>query len=247
MRFAILVALALLVASGAWASPPQQDRPGANQTNAAQNLEQSLGEIAGAINSTNDAPEYNQPCEQGQDNRRSDLCAQWKAADAAYESAVWTRRMYPWIVAGTIIGGATLLAAIAAAMFAHRAAVAAEKGHATAETQLRAYLESPLQTITRDEANDREYYVEIVLKNAGSTPARLVTADIRARFGTRTNLTSVIDHQLNVGTLAPGADFICPLPFTLPARCQRALEKAKRIRPLESTCSDFFDSSPHVQ
>lgn len=36
-------------------------------------------------------PEIERPCEPGQDDRNSDLCAQWKAADAATEAAFWAR------------------------------------------------------------------------------------------------------------------------------------------------------------
>lgn len=34
-------------------------------------------------------PILTEPCEPGQDNRRSDLCAQWEAADAARDAANW--------------------------------------------------------------------------------------------------------------------------------------------------------------
>lgn len=35
------------------------------------------------------APVLERPCHEGQDNRQSDLCAQWKAADAANKAAWW--------------------------------------------------------------------------------------------------------------------------------------------------------------
>jgi hypothetical protein len=34
-------------------------------------------------------PVYERPCQEGRDNRESDLCAQWKAADSASEAAWW--------------------------------------------------------------------------------------------------------------------------------------------------------------
>ena len=47
--------------------------------------------------------EYQNPCRQGWDNRNSDLCAQWKAADAAADAAYWAKWQL-WIgIAG--VGG----------------------------------------------------------------------------------------------------------------------------------------------
>jgi hypothetical protein len=37
-----------------------------------------------------ESPKLYRPCDQGQDYRNSDLCAQWKAADAARDAADWT-------------------------------------------------------------------------------------------------------------------------------------------------------------
>jgi hypothetical protein len=66
-------------------------------------------------------------CPQGQDDRNSDLCAQWKAADAAADSAYWTSGTF-WIgIVGLVLGAVTMGAAIAAAVFARRAAVATEE------------------------------------------------------------------------------------------------------------------------
>ncbi|MFL9840045.1 hypothetical protein ABS767_03635 [Sphingomonas sp. ST-64] len=81
------------------------------------------------MDEANKAKEADRGCQRGKDDRSSDLCAQWKAADAAKESADWARRMYPWIVAGTIIGGLTLVAAVAAAMFAKSASDGAHEAN----------------------------------------------------------------------------------------------------------------------
>ncbi|SIT52783.1 hypothetical protein BQ8794_10153 [Mesorhizobium prunaredense] len=66
------------------------------------------------------------PCQAGVDDRSSDLCAQWKAADAAQESAKWTM----W---GVSVGALTLLAAVGAAWFAGAAANYTRKGVAEAK------------------------------------------------------------------------------------------------------------------
>lgn len=125
-----------------------------------------------------DPPGYKDPCEVGQDNRRSDLCAQWKAADAAEQSAFWTR-------IGVIVGGLTLFAAGAAAKFARDAALHTETGanaakdaldHAktTSKLELRAYL-----TVVPDGINQligtTEALGHVLLQNVGKLPARNVS------------------------------------------------------------------------
>lgn len=57
-------------------------------------------------------------CGSGEDNRESDLCAQWKAADSAKVAAVWTRQTGIFTGWGLVIGFVTMVAAIAAAVFA---------------------------------------------------------------------------------------------------------------------------------
>lgn len=126
----------------------------------------------------NDPPGYTEPCQAGHDNRNSDLCAQWKAADAAEQSAFWTR-------VGTLIGIATFGAAAVAAWFAGRAAqytkdgaIAANQALAQAEQisklELRAYL-----TVVPDGINQligtTEAMGHVLLQNVGKLPARNVS------------------------------------------------------------------------
>ena len=67
-------------------------------------------------------------CIAGKDNRKSDLCAQWKAADAAADAA-WSAYAAFWAaIAGLLIGALTLIAAGLAAKFARDAAVHTETG-----------------------------------------------------------------------------------------------------------------------
>lgn len=72
-------------------------------------------------------PREDKGCERGQDERRSDLCAQWKAADAAHDAArageAQTRIGY----IGLALGVVTMIAAILAALYARRAALATEE------------------------------------------------------------------------------------------------------------------------
>lgn len=73
------------------------------------------------------SPSPDPGCERGKDNRQSDLCAQWKAADAAFDAAKGTW-IQIWLgVAGIVLGALTMFAAVAAAIYAKRAAVATER------------------------------------------------------------------------------------------------------------------------
>lgn len=75
---------------------------------------------------TNEPPGYQSPCHAGVDDRNSDLCAQWKAADAADRSAYWT-------LVSTIIGCLTFAAASVAAYYAREAARHTKAGAEQAE------------------------------------------------------------------------------------------------------------------
>lgn len=71
-----------------------------------------------------DAPKSGYPCHPGEDDRTSDLCAQWKAADASARAASWGASvgLATWI--GVILGFGTLVAAALAAKYAGDAALA---------------------------------------------------------------------------------------------------------------------------
>ena len=84
--------------------------------------------------SSSEADPLTAPCAPGADNRASDLCAQWKAADAARLSAIWTRLAGLLAILGLAIGSGTLLAAIAAARYAREAARQAKRAADVADT-----------------------------------------------------------------------------------------------------------------
>lgn len=121
-----------------------------------------------------EARREDQGCPKGQDERQSDLCAQWKAADAAYDSAQWAKvqTTIGWI--GLALGTVTMLAAIAAAMYAKRAAIATEDAveiaDVTSNRQLRAYVSVALKRLIIDDKNGI-IDGEITITNGGSTPA----------------------------------------------------------------------------
>ena len=112
---AALVGLSLLSAS----SPKIQRQD--TQLNAYQTLRG--GEpVAPATEDLSKVDDEKLPCEPGEENRKSDLCAQWKAADAAADAALWTQRAF-WIALGSLpLSIATLIATYFAAKGAWDAA-----------------------------------------------------------------------------------------------------------------------------
>lgn len=120
--FVALVGFALV-----GASPSPKGAAQAQQT-ASQN---AVGELAAsaatALPEKQVSPSPDHGCQRGTDNRQSNLCAYWKAADAAYDAARWGWWQLIIGVVGLVLGAATMAAAIAAAVYAKRAAVATER------------------------------------------------------------------------------------------------------------------------
>lgn len=122
-----------------------------------------------------DPSHLTKPCEKGQDDRSSDLCAQWKAADSAYEAAVWSRRTGWFTGLGLIVGSITTVAAIAAAIFAKKAA-----GHARQSVEAdRAWVSysgsgvGPFVGAIGETQVSKGFALQIVFTNIGHTPARV--------------------------------------------------------------------------
>lgn len=169
---------------------------------------------------TNTPSRHDQPCPTGRDDRDSDLCAQWKAADAAKSAAdaAW------WIGgAGVLISALTLLTAIAAAAYARgasnhtkegaiqakRASDAAEEAlshsRKASQTDLRAWVNIKADLIDYKRTKDFAHFdIEVSLLNLGKTPALNVgiSHEIHAR-------ESII---INNGTLPE----IAALPHAMP-------------------------------
>ena len=108
------------------------------------------------------------PCQPGYDDRDSDLCAQWKAADAASASAHYNW----WQLAIGIIGALGLVGALGLAYQAN--AIARD----TAKRQLRAYLVLENIEMEADLRKGKLRGIDIwaVLQNVGSTPAEVYDA-----------------------------------------------------------------------
>lgn len=146
----------------------------AKQGAAAQRIEQSLSSIANAQNeiaaSTNSG-EYQQPCDDGEDNNRSDLCAQWHAARAARDAADWAA----WSFAVGALGAIGIVIALLLTVDSNRIA------RETAKRQLRAYV--ALREAHIDPLVDgQRLAAKVIFVNAGQTPAHKLKLWARIGF-----------------------------------------------------------------
>jgi hypothetical protein len=127
---------------------------------------------------------YEQPCKQGDDKRNSDLCAQWKAADAAAGSARWAA------ISGFATAASTLLVLVAL-YFAFRSNWIARD---TARRELRAYLVFRNVRCEFTTMSDYEVHGEIV--NVGQTPAYDVQVRGRAMIWADNEIPPAFTYDL---------------------------------------------------
>ncbi|MEA3000599.1 MAG: hypothetical protein QOK17_2432 [Sphingomonadales bacterium] len=133
VRAFILAALTWLILGTA----PQNVSGDANRLEAKvqRDLQTAAAKTALSAKPYQKAHDPNPPCEKGEDNRRSDLCAQWKAADAADFAA----NVAYWIgLGGILVAALTLAAAVAAALYARNAALETGKGAEAARNAVEA-------------------------------------------------------------------------------------------------------------
>ncbi|MBB3861974.1 hypothetical protein GGQ88_003264 [Novosphingobium hassiacum] len=200
----------VILALGLILSGPSHAQPGEdNQSKTEQDSANQLARIAAAIEKQPITTAADRGCPPSQDNRQSDLCAQWKAADAAAESAQWALWSF-WLTGlGLLVGSGTLFAAWRAAHWAKKAAEHTETGanqsrraaDAAEETlsltrfqtqqTLRAYVGLEKMTISMPLMKNGEEMrqFEAVFKNYGSSPA------LNFRFGGATIVTNQIDFE----------------------------------------------------
>ena len=209
----ILSICAVVVAMGLAGVSPPQGKTGEQPGQAAQPQQQSAPPAASP--QAADAKPLEAACDQGEANRDSDLCAQWYAADSAYEASIWTRRTGWFTGIGLIVGAITMGAAICAALFARdaaehtkdgaKAAWAAEKvTRESAERQLRAYIHVSRVEMHQYEVGKHPVFgVEIM--NAGQTPAYEVTINADAAiWQPGHDLFEVRPSEVAAFTLGPG-------------------------------------------
>jgi len=143
------------------------------------------------------------PCEAGRDIRSSDLCAQWKAADAARDAARWamigtvvallgTFGLY-WQISLTRRAVADTSEATVAMREANR--IARENSH----KELRAYLTVKSVTVNETEHDDDEFIFEIEMINNGHTPAAVRRIVFNATWIFEGGSTSLVKYdQVNI-------------------------------------------------
>lgn len=123
-RYILGAAIGLLV--GAAAPLPSAEDASTEHAQTERHIANAMAGIDASLRQANQPNILESECDPEKPNRKSDLCAQWKAADAAGDAARygWWQLTLGWI--GLALGGVTMGAAIAAATYAKRAAVATE-------------------------------------------------------------------------------------------------------------------------
>ena len=161
----LVVALGLILAAqhpnvGA---QPKQSSPQERSASALENIAARYDEQAEGVQRS---PE-GKPCNSGDDKRNSDLCAQWKAADAAADAARWAS----W---GTWFTGVSTVLVVIALGLTLQSNLIAREG---IEGQLRPWLNvSAAPTIGFKFVQDEgmtyfEYVTNVVIQNLGASPA----------------------------------------------------------------------------
>lgn len=163
-RSIVLAALGCLILAAAQAPQPkgktEQAAGSSKIERAAAPVATSAAEPVKPVKS----PQYERPCNQGEDNRESDLCAQWKAADAAADSAWWAMASF---VLG-IFGTAALLWSIKLTRDALGVATASTDQFIAVE---RARIEAQLG---QGAASGGRVKFDLRLRNVGRSPAQIV-------------------------------------------------------------------------
>lgn len=210
--------------------------------------------------------EYRSPCDNPKGQTESDLCAQWKAANAAENSAFWTKWGF-WI---GVIGSALLLWQIILTREAvedtSQATKAMERqndiAEDTAKRQLRAYVDlksADLSLCTEgkfpsDCAHPEQRFADVVIQNYGLTPARnLVSAAgvcVKPFPPTEANPVGPIPEWVEraVGELPPGRTNGLPLEVTRSGPLYEGLIKGELAVYFygEISYEDIFGETHHT-
>jgi hypothetical protein len=181
---ALIIALVGLILIGASAlSKPLAE---VKQAQEQREITDALKEISTSLKEAQKSDQTAKPCKPGETDRNSDLCAQWKAADAASEGAEAAKDaakssqdqvLVGWI--GLLLGFVTMLAAIGAAYWAKNAAQHTESGAKEAQNANLLTRESDRPWVTV-KINVRKMYrlgdafrwdFDIISENVGKTVA----------------------------------------------------------------------------
>lgn len=157
----LIVALGLVLAAyhpGLVAQPKQAEAHD-RSVDALENIATRYGQQTKGADRSN----YEKPCAKGDDQRDSDLCAQWKAADSA-NIAAW-------------LSGLSFTAVLAALWLAFKSnGIARDTGRG----QLRAYVtigNVELRRVSTEDGN-KEWLIDFEIMNKGQTPAFIRHFDI---------------------------------------------------------------------
>lgn len=157
------------------AAPTLNSGSKAEEKQALQRVEQAPGSIMSSkskISSATATEEYQDPCKSGEGGSRSDICAQWTAANAATESSNWAF----WSMLVSIIGAIGIVIALYLTIDSNRIA------RSTAKHQLRAYVGVDRFEIM-DAPGVRFYAIKIIFRNCGQTPAYIKSAKAASYLG----------------------------------------------------------------
>lgn len=141
-------------------NPKAETQRGSPQERSASALEGIAARYDKQAEGAERSPESN-PCQPGDDQRNSDLCAQWKAADAAADSAWWAA------IGGFASAISTVLVLIALYLAFRSNGIARD----TAKRQLRAYVAVSGYVIGPDDKQPHKIRVVVSYQNVGETPA----------------------------------------------------------------------------
>lgn len=195
-------------------------------------MQQAASTIAAAIRETIYPVGKDEGCEKAEDRRNSDLCAQWKAADAARDAADYSL----WSLLVGIFGTAAVVATL---HYTRKAVIAAEEAtedanraleiasrnadaaarqvevsEQTAHRQLRAYLSAKSVVIDEGEHDDDIFTLNIEIVNNGQTPAVMKRIVLQATWTFEGGSTDLINIDLpNMFKCHRDVSVLCPLPF----------------------------------
>jgi hypothetical protein len=161
----IVIALAGLILLGASPSTNLKNKDETGQGPA--KIEHPVDAISASsekIAKASETGEYQKPCQDGEANNNSDLCAQWYTARAARDAADWAF----WALIVGIVGAVGIVAALWLTVDSNRIA------RDTAKRQLRPYVHPEIVVSAQnlDPQNHNFWWnFYVVWKNTGSTPA----------------------------------------------------------------------------
>jgi hypothetical protein len=202
--------------------PPWQ-RANQEQEQSTKAIQRALEEITGLLKDQAKPDVTTQPCKQSEDKRNSDLCAQWKAADAGSDAA---KAAWLFGIFGCLIGGFTLVAAVKAAQYAKNAAEHTRRGADAAFEAVNLAQQALDETKATNVATTRPYVFfmgtdkpgsqferdakhSFAFKNYGQTPALNVNIQINYAIVKRPigDFGVPLEGSKGIyGTIAPGAE-----------------------------------------